>query len=188
MKFFENGSASSVRARASLLTLSAAVLATTSVSSSALAAEADTAEASKAPSSEATKTSQSQSTSPQPGTSHLFPPNRTQSRDPLAIYREAGIDSNQEGQIKQLAKEFEDANAVRLQNVMSQLQQMKALSLKPDPDEQAVITLQEQISKIQAEMAMERIKLLLKIRKLLNPDQKQRLVEQMKKGSPAATN
>lgn len=186
MKFFENGSASSMRAKASLLTLCAAVLATTNVSSSALAAEADPAEASKTPSSEATKTSQS--TSPQPGTSHLFPPNRTQSRDPLAIYREAGIDSNQEGQIKQLAKEFEDANAVRLQNVMSQLQQMKALSLKPDPDEQAVIALQEQISKIQAEMAMERIKLLLKIRKLLNPEQKQRLVEQMKKGSPAATN
>jgi Spy/CpxP family protein refolding chaperone len=67
---------------------------------------------------------------------------------------------------------------------------MKTLSLKPDPDEQAVISKQEQISKIQADMAMERIKLLLKIRHLLTADQKQRLVELMQKnaGAPASSN
>ena len=114
------------------------------------------------------------------------PPPRA--RDPLSIYREAGINSDQENQIKELAKQFEEANATRLQSVMTQLQEMKELSLKPDPDEQAVIAKQEQISKLQAEMGMERIKLLLKIRHVLNAQQKQKLVEIMQKNMGPPTN
>ena len=115
-------------------------------------------------------------------------PGGPRSRDPLSIYREAGINADQESQIKELANQFEQANATRLQSVMALLQEMKELSLKPDPDEQAVIAKQEQISKFQAEMGMERIKLLLKIRHVLNAEQKQKLVEIMKKnmsGPPA---
>src|SRR6516165_12352849 len=73
-------------------------------------------------------------------------------RDPLAIYREAGINSDQENQIKELAKQFEEANATRLKSVMTELQEMKDLSLKAEPDEQAVLAKQEAISKLQGEM------------------------------------
>jgi Spy/CpxP family protein refolding chaperone len=110
---------------------------------------------------------------------------RFRQRDPLAIYREAGINTDQETQIRGLAKQFEDANTAKLQSVMSQLQEMKTLSLKPEPDEDSVISKQEQINKLQGEMAMERIKLLLKIRHVLNAQQKQRLVELMQKNMAA---
>lgn len=106
-------------------------------------------------------------------------------RDPLAIYREAGINSDQENQIKDLAKQFEEANTTRLKSVMTELQEMKELSLKAEPDEQAVLAKQEEISKLQSEMGMERIKLLLKIRHVLNAEQKQHLVDIMRKNMSA---
>lgn len=108
-----------------------------------------------------------------------------QGRDPLAIYREAGINTDQENQIKELANQFEQANSTRLKTVMTELQEMKDLSLKAEPDEQAVLAKQEEISKLQSEMGLERIKLLLKIRHVLNAEQKQRLVEIMRKNMSA---
>jgi Spy/CpxP family protein refolding chaperone len=125
---------------------------------------------------------------PSPGADRLPPSSGEAPRpgDPLAIYRAAGIDKNQEAQIRQLAKEFDEANATRLQSMSSCLREMQTLSLKPDPDEQAVLGKQEQVNKLQAEMSIARIKLLLKIRGLLNTEQKQKLVEIMQKG-PAPT-
>ena len=102
-------------------------------------------------------------------------------KDPLAIYRLAGIDKQQEEKIRQLAKSFEDVNLVRLQGILNLQQEMRALSLKPDPDEQTIIAKQTEINKLQAQMSIERIQMLLKIRQLLQPEQKQRLVELMQK-------
>lgn len=123
----------------------------------------------------------SQSASPRPPLSTSTPQESAGTKDALTIYREAGINKDQENQIRQLAKDYEQANAVRLQNLLNLLQEMRALSLVPDPDEKAVTAKQEQINQMHATIAMERIKLLLKIRHVLTPPQKQHLIELMQK-------
>ncbi len=102
------------------------------------------------------------------------------SEDPLAIYRVAGIDAGQETQIHQLVKDFESEAGVRLDNLRRLLKEMRELSLQPAPDEAAVLAKQEEINHVQNEVATARVKLLLKIRNLLKPEQKQNLVNLMK--------
>lgn len=99
--------------------------------------------------------------------------------DPLAIYKKAGIDADQEKKIRQFAKDFEDGQRVRLKLIANLLREMRALQMTPDPDEKKVISTQDSINKAQDEMAMERIKLVLKIRGVMSFDQKQRLVQMM---------
>lgn len=110
---------------------------------------------------------------PHPG----LPGSELNKHDPVAIYREAGIDKEQERKIRKMAKDFEDLQRVRLKLVANLLREMKTLSLVVEPDEKQVMAKQDEINKAQAIMANERVKLLLKIRAILNIEQKQRLVE-----------
>lgn len=105
--------------------------------------------------------------------------------DPLAIYREAGIDKEQERKIRKMAKDFEDLQRVRLKLVANLLKEMKTLSLAVEPDEKQVLAKQDEINKAQATMAVERVKLLLKIRAILNLEQKQRLVQLLQGPTPS---
>lgn len=100
--------------------------------------------------------------------------------DPLAIYREAGIDKEQEIKIRQLAKEFEDGQRVRLALMANLLKDMRNLQMQPDPNEKIALAKQDEINKVQAEMGTERTKLVLKIRNVLDFEQKQRLIENMR--------
>lgn len=97
-------------------------------------------------------------------------------RDPLAIYKEVGINTDQEAKIRQLSKEFEDASRVRDERVRNLMGEIFELSLQPAPDEATVLAKQDEMNKVQAEKATERVKLLLNIRNLLTAEQKQRLV------------
>ncbi len=99
------------------------------------------------------------------------------SRDPVAVYVEAGINKEQEGKIRQLAKDFEDMQGVRLKLMATLLKDMRSLQLEADPDEKKVLAKQEDINKVHAEMATDRVKLMLKIRGIMTPEQKQRLVQ-----------
>jgi len=103
--------------------------------------------------------------------------------DPLAIYREAGIDKEQEKKIRQLAKEFEDGQRVRLALMANLLKDMRNLQMQPDPNEKTALAKQDEINKLQAEMGTERTKLVLKIRNILDFEQKQRLIENMRHSS-----
>lgn len=103
--------------------------------------------------------------------------------DPMTIYRQAGVSSEQESRIRQLAKDFEDQARVKAKMMMQLIQEMHQLSLELDPDEKSVVDKQTQINQVTAEMANERVKLLLSIRKVLNTEQKQKLVAIMKQGS-----
>lgn len=105
--------------------------------------------------------------------------------DPMAIYRQAGISQEQEMRIRQLAKDFEDQARVKAKRMMGLIQEMHQLSLETDPDEKAVLGKQDEINQVTAEMANDRIKLLLSIRKQLTDAQKQKLVGMMKEGSSA---
>ncbi len=100
--------------------------------------------------------------------------------DPLAIYREAGIDKEQETKIRQLAKDFEEGQRVRLALIGNLLKDMRNLQMQPDPNEKIVLAKQDEINKVQAEMGTERTKLVLKIRNVLDFEQKQRLIQNMK--------
>ena len=106
--------------------------------------------------------------------------------DPLAIYKEAGIDADQEKKIRQFAKDFEDGQRVRLKLMANLLRDMRALQMQPDPDEKKAIAKQEEINKVQSEMGLERIKLVLKIRSIMNFDQKQKLIQNMQKPGTGA--
>lgn len=103
--------------------------------------------------------------------------------DPLAIYREAGIDREQEKKIRMLAKEFEDAQKVRLELMANLLKEMRNLQMEPDPDEKKALAKQDEINKVQAEMGSERVKLVLKIRNVLTFEEKQRLVQNMRRAT-----
>lgn len=103
--------------------------------------------------------------------------------DPLAIYREAGIDREQEKKIRVLAKEFEDGQKVRLELMANLLKEMRNLQMEPDPDEKKALAKQDEINKVQAEMGTERVKLVLKIRNVLSFDEKQRLVQNMRRAT-----
>lgn len=103
-------------------------------------------------------------------------------RDPLTPYRTVGADENQLNQIRAAVKEFEDATRVRTQLTINLMRDMRNISLNPDPDEKTVLAKQDEINKAQNEQAIERTKLMLKIRSILRPDQKQQLVQLMQRG------
>ncbi len=102
------------------------------------------------------------------------------SADPLDIYREAGISKDQELKIRHMAKEFEDVQRVRLKTLFGYLEDMQEFQLKPDPAEAEVMAKQTQINSLRSEISNGRIKLLLDIRALLSPEQKEKLVSLLK--------
>jgi len=103
--------------------------------------------------------------------------------DPLAVYKEAGIDQEQERKIRFMAREFEDGQRVRLSLIGNLLKEMRDLQFEPDPDEKKVLAKQDEINRVQAEMGTERVKLVLKIRSIMSFDEKQRLVQNMRLSS-----
>lgn len=105
--------------------------------------------------------------------------------DPMVVYRQAGVSQEQEMRIRQLAKDFEDQARVKAKRVAGLLQEMHELSLQVDPEEKAVLGKQDEINQLTSEMATDRIKLLLTIRKQLTDAQKQKLVGMMKGGEPS---
>ncbi len=100
--------------------------------------------------------------------------------DPLDIYREAGINKEQEDKIRKMAKEFEDVQRVRLKQLFGLLEDMQELQLKPDPSEPEVMAKQTQINTLRSDISNSRIKLLLEIRATMQPEQKEKLVSLVK--------
>jgi Spy/CpxP family protein refolding chaperone len=107
------------------------------------------------------------------------------SRDPVARYVEAGASPEQVKKIRELGKDFDDHSKVRWQLLMNLQKQMREFSTQADADESTVIAKQEEINKVVGEMSTERIKLMLKIRSILTPEQKQKLVDLMQQQQKA---
>lgn len=97
-------------------------------------------------------------------------------QDPLALYKMAGINTEQEETIKTLAKDFESTQRVRVKTLVALYQQLKQIQLQPDPPEDQAIAKQEEINKLTGEMSTDRIRLLLKVRKVLTPEQRKKLI------------
>lgn len=103
---------------------------------------------------------------------HLMPPGS----DPIAIYREAGINEGQERKILSMASAYEKEQDAKAHELINHIKKLKGLSLVPDLDEDAIIKEQTEINRLQGEMAMDKVHLLIIIRKVLNKDQRNRLV------------
>lgn len=100
--------------------------------------------------------------------------------DPVQIYREAGVNSEQEARIRQLAQGYENASRVRIERIRNLSKQLTALSYEPELDEKKILVLQDEINEIQIVMNTERVKLMLKIRALLTSEQKTKLIALLK--------
>ncbi len=105
-------------------------------------------------------------------------PNPTENqRDPLSLYRATGLSADQETRIKALVDRFQTENQERTRQLVDLMLEMRQLSLQPDPDPDATIAKQEQINMINGELALARASLMLKMRQVLTPEQKQKLVQ-----------
>lgn len=103
-----------------------------------------------------------------------------QEQDPFAIYVKAGIDPSQHAQITELATQMEQTNISRSHEIMNLIKEIRTLSLQPDLDEKRILAAQTKINDLQGSMVMERLKLNMKVRKLLTPEQRIKLVSIIK--------
>lgn len=99
-----------------------------------------------------------------------------QEQDPFAIYVKAGIDPTQHAQITELATQVEQTNIGRSHEIMNLIKDIRVLSLQPDLDEKKILAAQSKINDLQGAMVLERLKLNMKVRKLLTPEQRMKLV------------
>ena len=100
--------------------------------------------------------------------------------DPANIYIAAGADKDTIAKIRQLAVDFENKAKTNYKTLISSVNDMQKLSLEPNLDETKILATQDSINKITADMATDRIKLLVASRKLLKPEQREKLVELLK--------
>lgn len=111
------------------------------------------------------------------------PPKRTPPAgmrfDPIRIYVDAGANSGQEREMRRLVREYELEARVKIGRSKNMLQRLHKLSLEANPDEQIVISMQEEINKLQGEIQLDRIRLMLHLRAILNDEQRARLAELM---------
>jgi hypothetical protein len=101
--------------------------------------------------------------------------------DPIVLYREAGINGAQEKKIMALVNAYEKLADEKAHELIAHLNRLRALSNVADLDEKLVLQTQENINKLQNGMAMEKIHLLINIRRILNSEQKVRLVSLLQK-------
>ncbi len=100
--------------------------------------------------------------------------------DPFALYVQAGIDPSQHAQIAELGSQLEQTNIGRAHEIMGLIQNIRTLSLQVDLDEKKILSTQNRINELQAAMANDRLKLNLKVRRLLTPAQRAKLVSLIK--------
>jgi Spy/CpxP family protein refolding chaperone len=100
--------------------------------------------------------------------------------DPLSIYVQAGIDPSQHAQITELGTQLEQTNIGRSHEILDLIKNLRQLSLQPDLDEKKILSTQNRINDLQAAMSIDRLKLNMKIRRLLTPDQRTKLVSLIK--------
>ena len=108
------------------------------------------------------------------------PDGNVEKKDPVLIYRTAGVNEEQEAKIRILAREYEKEGRVRVERMRNLSKQMTELSFAPELDETKILSLQDEINELQNTLNKDRVKLLLKIRSLLTAEQKSKLVELLK--------
>ena len=101
--------------------------------------------------------------------------------DANGIYAATGADKGELDKIKTIGTDFESRARANYNLLMLAAKDMQSLSLEPTLDEDKLLTTQEKINKITADMSTDRIKQLIACRKILKPDERAKLVELLKK-------
>ncbi len=96
--------------------------------------------------------------------------------DPVAIYKQAGINAEQESAIRKLAQDYDQENSVKMESLAQMLQALRDMAYQKTLNASGMLAKQEEINKLQSDMALQRIKLVIKIRGLLTPTQNEKLV------------
>ena len=105
---------------------------------------------------------------------------QTGDSDPVAVYKQAGINAQQESTIRKMAQDYDQESAVRLKALGALLHELRTLAYQPILDGNAVLAKQAQINKLQSEMATDRIQMIIKIRSTLTTDQNEKLADILK--------
>jgi Spy/CpxP family protein refolding chaperone len=95
--------------------------------------------------------------------------------DPVAIYKEAGINAEQESSIRKLAEEYDQESVVKIKALGGLLQELRTLAYQSVLDSNALLAKQEQINKLRSEMEMQKIQMVIKIRSILTASQNEKL-------------
>jgi Spy/CpxP family protein refolding chaperone len=101
--------------------------------------------------------------------------------DANSIYSQAGADKDELDKIKAIGSDFEARSRTNYQSFMDAAQEMQRLSLEPTLDEAKLLATQEKMNKLTSDMANDRIKQLVACRNVLTPDQRNKLVELLRK-------
>lgn len=105
-------------------------------------------------------------------------------QDPFEMYAQVGASPEQIAQMKTLVEQFTEAQKQRGQGYMKLIGDMQTLSLQPDPDPTAVMAKQSEINKAGNEMANAKLQLMLKMRGVLTPEQKEKWVKMLQTPAP----
>ena len=105
---------------------------------------------------------------------------QTGDSDPVAVYKQAGINAQQESSIRKMAQDYDQESAVKMKALGSLLHELRMLAYQPVLDSNAVLAKQGQINKLQSEMATDRIQMIIKIRSTLTTAQNEKLADILK--------
>ena len=109
------------------------------------------------------------------------PPSATS--DPATIYIQAGADAEQADKIRELRKNLDKINHGRVTELFALFKEMHGLTTQAELDETKILSIQEKINVLQADMGMEKTRTLISIRKILTPKQRENLVAIIRKRS-----
>lgn len=94
----------------------------------------------------------------------------------LPSYRAAGVTPSQEAQIRALMKPVDDANNLKLARVASLTKELHELLQQDEPDITKAAAKQAEIDRLKGEIDSARSKLMIAIRSLLTPEQRDKLL------------
>ena len=103
--------------------------------------------------------------------------------DPAAIYIQAGANAEQAGKIREIRKSFIKLSSSKANEILALFKEMRNLTTQAELDETKILSVQEQINTLQGNMAVEKTRTLIAIRKLLTPKQRENLVTIIRKRS-----
>ena len=130
---------------------------------------------------------QSQGLTPSDGTAEKKKADVSKSVDPAAIYIEAGANSDQAKQIRELRKNLEKLSQTKGAEAIGFYKELHDLTIKAELDEPKILAIQSKLNVLQSDMAMEKTKTLINIRKLLTAKQRENLAAIISKRSAAHT-
>jgi hypothetical protein len=113
------------------------------------------------------------------------PNGSTAPSDPVAIYIQAGASAEQVDKIREIRKSFNKLSSSKATEIFGLYKEMRNLTTQAELDDAKILSVQEQINTLQANMAIEKTRTLIAIRKLLTPKQRENLVAIIRKRSIA---